>query len=164
MKSARQQVLDIQILRNAMRGPYVDQRRHTARAGWAMLALAVIALAALLALGGCTTAKKLAALDATSATIAAAKPLITEQCDKEKRTCIEAIKSGAATQPTCPKLKDCEVAEKAIYTSVGAAQALCEVAGKLIKADDPAVQTIMAEVLRRLGLIRDALKLWGVTL
>lgn len=119
----------------------------------------------LLAAGGCTKKNQLLTLTAMSKTAALGRKLMSEACDQAKEECLALIKSGAQSQPTCPKLKKCDAAEKKVYAAVGTLQVMAESTAAVLKAgDDERGAALLAEVIRRLGLIRDILKNWGVEL
>jgi hypothetical protein len=113
----------------------------------------------LLIFAGCTTKNQLLSLTAMSKTAALGRALISEHCDGVKDGCI------AAKDAECQKLKDCDVAEKKVYAAVGTLQLVAESAGAVLAAGDgERGEALLAEVVRRLGLIRDILKNWGVKL
>ncbi len=127
-----------------------------------------------LLVSGCTVKQQLLSLDATSRLGALGRQLLTERCGVEKDACLETIRTKKLTTADCPKLdaccprlKDCEVAEKHVYAAVGVLQITCETAGALIKAGGTSVgkgTILLAEALRRLKLIQDILAIWGVQL
>jgi len=118
-------------------------------------------LVLLAAFSGCTLKQQLLSLDATSRLATLGRQLMTEACDGVKADCIK------ATDATCEKLKRCDAAEKQVYASVATVQVMAETTAAVLKAGGSAKEkgeVLLLEVIRRLDLIRDILKTWGVAL